>query len=86
MGGTRHNHGSSGSSDDEIHRMIHEEVVAVIRVEILEMFGSIKTTLIHTFDERYTAITEAVADAATAAVATARPQRVTRCCFESSTT
>ena len=53
MVGTRHNPKSSGTSDEEIHRIIHEEVAAAIREAIPEMFGSIKTTLIETFDERY---------------------------------
>ena len=47
--------------------MIHDEVVVAIRAEIPEMFGSIKTTLIETFDEKYATVTEA------AAVAAARP-------------
>ena len=51
--------------------MIHDEVVAAIRAEIPEMFGSIKTTLIETFDERYAALSDA---AATASVAATRPQ------------
>ena len=38
------------------------------------MFGSIKTTLIETFDERYDALTEAVAAAATMAIVAARLQ------------
>ena len=54
--------------------MIHEEVVAAIRAEILEMFGSIKTTLIETFDKRYAAVTEAASATTTAAVVAARPQ------------
>ena len=55
--------------------MIHEEVAAAIRADILEMFGSIKTTLIQTFYKRYASITEAAAATATiTAVATARPQ------------
>ena len=74
MVGTRHTPESSGVSDEEIRRLIHEEVAAAIRAEIPEMFGDIKTTLIETFDERYAALTEAVAAAATAAVAAARPQ------------
>ena len=36
------------------------------------MFGYIKTTLIETFDEKYAAVTEAAAVAATAVVAVAR--------------
>ena len=54
--------------------MIHEEVVAPVRSEILEMFGSIKTMLIETFDERYAALTEVVAAIATTVVVAARPQ------------
>ena len=71
MVGTRHTTGSSGVSEEEIRRLIHEEVAAAIRAEIPEMFGDIKTTLIETFDERYAAVTEA---AATVAVAASRPQ------------
>ena len=74
--GTRHNpggSGTSGTSDEEIRRMIHEEVAAAIRAEIPEMFGSIKTTLIETFDKRYAALSEAVVAAATVAIAAARP-------------
>ena len=52
--------------------MIHKEVDPTIRVEILEMFGSIKTTLIDTFDERYAVVTKAAAAATTAAVAAAK--------------
>ena len=65
---------SSGTSEEEIRRIIQEEVAAAIRAEIPEMFGSIKTTLIETFDERYAALSEAAAAAATAAIAAARPQ------------
>ena len=64
---TRHNPGSSGTSDEGIRMIIVEEVVAGIREAILEMLGSIKTTLIETFDERYAAITEAAAATAVAA-------------------
>ena len=65
---------SSGTREEEIRRIIQEEVAAAIRAEIPEMFGSIKTTLIETFDERYAALSEAAAAAATAAIAAARPQ------------
>ena len=74
MVGPSHRPSTSSVSDEEIRQMIHEEVAAAIRAEIPEMFGSIKTTLMQTFDERYAALTEAAAAAATAAVATARPQ------------
>ena len=86
MVGPRHRPSTSSVSDEEIRQMIHEEVAAAIRAEIPEMFGSIKTTLMETFDERYAALTEAAAAAATTAVAAARPQGVTRCCSESSAT
>ena len=74
--GTRHRPGTSGGgvSDEELRQMIHDEVAAAIRAEIPEMFGSIKTTLIETFDERYAALSDVVVVAATAAVAAARPQ------------
>ena len=70
-------------SDEELRQMIHDEVAAAIRAEIPEMFGSIKTTLIETFDERYAALTDVVV---AAAVAAARPQGVTRCCTGCSAT
>ena len=73
MMGTRHNPESSSVGDEEICRIIHEEVAAAIREAIPEMFGSIKPTLIETFDERYAVITEVGDAAATAAVAVARP-------------
>ena len=68
MVGTRHTPESSGVSDEEIRRLIHEEVAANIRAEIPEIFGSIKTTLIETFDERYAALSDAAV-----VVAAARP-------------
>ena len=49
-------------------------MAAAIRVEIPEMFGSIKTTMIEIFDDRYAAVTEAAAAVGTATVAAARPQ------------
>ena len=66
--------GTSGTSDEEIRRIIQEEVAAAIRAEIPKMFGSIKTTLIETFDKRYATLTDVVVAAATAAVTAARPQ------------
>ena len=74
MIGTHHTPESSGVSDEEICRLIHEEVGAAIRAEIPEMFGSIKTTLIESFDERYAALTDVVVAVATTSVAAARPQ------------
>ena len=49
-------------------------MVATIRAEIPEMFGSIKTMLIETFDEHYAALSEAAVAAATATIAAVRPQ------------
>ena len=73
MVGTRHRPETSGVSDEELRQMIHDEVATAIRAEIPDMFGSIKTTLIETFDERYASVNEVVATAATAAVAATRP-------------
>ena len=75
MVGTRHRPGTSGGgvSDEELRQMIHNEVAVAIRDEIPKMFGSIKTTLIETFDERYVALSDVAVAAATAAVAAARP-------------
>ena len=61
MVGTRHTPASSGVSDDEIRRMIHDEVAAAKREAIPDMFGSIKTNLSEMFDERYDAVPEAAA-------------------------
>ena len=67
MVGTHHNPGSSGTTDEEIRMMIHEEVAAPIQEAVREMFGSINTTLIDTYNERYVAITEAAAATTTKA-------------------
>ena len=48
---THNNPGGGGTSDEEIRRIIAKEVAATIREAIPEMFGSIKTMLIETFDE-----------------------------------
>ena len=72
MVGSCHNPESSSVGDEEIHRIIREEVVVAIRELIPKMFGSINTTLIETFDEQYADITEATVVAATAGVAAAR--------------
>ena len=76
MVGTRHRLETIDVSDEELHHMIHDEVVAAIRAEIPKIFGSIKTTLIEKFDERYVVVTETAAAATTPAVAAARPQGV----------
>ena len=66
----------SGTSDDEIRRIVSTEVDATIRETILEMFGSIETAMIELFDERYVAITKAVVAATTAVGAAAGPHGV----------
>ena len=86
MVGTCHNPESSGAGDDEIRRMIHKEVVAAIREAIPEMFKSIKTNLIETFDEHYAAVTEAAVVAATTVVAVVRPQGSDSLLYRSSAT
>ena len=66
--------------------IIATEVATTIIEAISEMFGSIKNTLIETFDERYVAVTEADVIATTLTVAAARPQGMIRCGIESSET
>ena len=66
------------ASDDVIRRIVATEVATTIREAIPKMFGSVKTTLIKTFDNRYVAVTEAAAAVATATLATVRPQEVIR--------
>ena len=73
MVGTHHNPEGGSANDEEIRRIIHEEVAATIREAIPEMFGPIKTTQIETFNERYAAVTKVDAAASTAAVAVAKP-------------
>ena len=71
---TRNNPRGGGTSDEEIRRIIAEEVTATIREAIPEMFRSIKTTLIETFEERYAVVIEVGTVAAAVALAIARPQ------------
>ena len=54
---------------DRIREIIREEVVAIVRVQIPEMFGSIKTAIMEFFGDRYASI--AITTAATASVAVA---------------
>ena len=63
----------ASTNDKEICRIIVDEVVVAIREAITEMFGSINTKLIKTFDKCYNAVTEATAVAATTALAAATP-------------
>ena len=63
----------ASTSDEEIHKIITDEVAAAIIEAIPEMFRSIKTMLIKTFDERYATVIEASATAPTANLAAMRP-------------
>ena len=62
---------STHELDARIREILHDEVAALIRAELPELFGSIKTAMVEYFDERYAALTETAAAAATAAVAAA---------------
>ena len=55
-------------SDNEIHEMITTHVTFEVREAILEVFGSIKTTLINMFDEHYATIAKAAAVVTTATI------------------
>ena len=54
--------------DDRIREILQDRVAAMFRAHILEMFGSINTTMMEYFDEQYAALTEAASTAAIAAV------------------
>lgn len=60
------------TSDDGIRRIVVDEVSATIKDTILDMFGSIKTTMVELFYERYAFVNEAAASIAIATVAAAR--------------
>ena len=62
---------STSELDARIREILHDEVAALFRAELPELFGSIKTAMVEYFDERYAALTETAAAAATAAVAAA---------------
>ena len=68
---TRHRPETSGVSDEELRQMIHEKVATTIRVEIPEIFGSIKTSMTELFNDRHATIAETAAVAAFATVAAA---------------
>ena len=55
-------------TDDQIWEIIATEVAAAIRRSMLETYGSIKTTVIELFDERYAALTKVATIAATVVV------------------
>lgn len=58
-----------GLADDWIWELIATEVVATIWSSILDLFGSIKTTMIKIFDDHYDALTETAAVVDTVVVA-----------------
>jgi len=60
-----------GELDARIREIMHDEIAAAFRAQLLEMFGSIKTVMVEHFDERYAALAETVAAAATSAVTAA---------------
>ena len=72
----------SGSAADDLERpclgdyetceMITIQVTLAVREIILEVLGSVNTTLIEMFDERYVATTEDVATPANIAITNAR--------------
>lgn len=64
-----------GQSDEEIHKIIVVKVAMVIREEILEFFGSIKTALIEEFDGHYGTVTQATYAIAITTIAATRLQR-----------
>ena len=73
MVGTRHKPEGGSANDEEICQIIHEEVDTTIREAIPDIFESINTTMIETFEERYVVVTEAATATAPTAVAPARP-------------
>ena len=50
--------------DARIRKILHDEVTAMFRAELPELFGPIKTAMVEYFDERYAALTEMVSVAA----------------------
>ena len=68
---------STNELDAKVREILRDEVAALFRAELPELFGSIKTAMIEYFDERYAALAETATAAVTAAVATAkgRPSR-----------
>ena len=68
---------STSERDARIREIRRDEVAALLRAELPEWFGSIRTAMLEKFDERYAALAETAAAAVTAAVAAAkgRPSR-----------
>ena len=55
-----------------VRKIIREEVVSIVRVQILELFESINTAMMEFFDDRYAALLETAAVVASTAFAAAR--------------
>ena len=53
--------------DSRIREIMHDEVAAMFRAKLSELFGSIKTAMVEYFDERYAALKQAAAAAAVSA-------------------
>ena len=51
-----------------VREIIHEEVISIVREQIPELFGCIKTAMIEFFNDRYAALSENATAAATVAV------------------
>ena len=63
--------GGRALSEAHIREIITVEVVPIIRGKMPEIFGSIKTTMMEFFDDRYTTIFETAADVASTTVVAA---------------
>lgn len=59
---------SMGLTEDQVKEMIHDEVVSIVQGQILELFGSIKTSMMEFFDDRYASLSETVATVGTTTV------------------
>ena len=59
-------------TEDQVREIIHEEVVEIVRGQIPELFGTIKSAMMEYFDDRYVALVEMVVVVAASAVTTAR--------------
>ena len=66
----------SNELDARIREILHDEVAALFRAQLPEMFGSIKTAMVEYFDEYYATIAETAVAAATTAVTTAGEELV----------
>ena len=55
----------SGLTEDRVREIIRQEVVSIVRRQILELFGSIKTSMMEFFDDRYATLLETATAIAT---------------------